>query len=434
MARVFWPIFESGGCAMKEIEKEDFRDEKTLHDTIRKNLGVIFPSLEIVGDEVSVGDGKVDTVGFNRKTSSFALIEYKKGEKEGALEQLLGYLGDMVRHKGDFLQACGKKKGGATWDSENIAWNKCTGILMAPSFTKHQFNAAKNHKQIELHRIIKYEDKVLMIEMVEGQKPRDPQDDPKINDVQTLYDKLKKVLMRDLHLKKIETRAYHKWVLAANDKEVVCTIALQKKSLILSYTTESLDVAETDKVFVRHMIENGKKVGKRGRGDYMSKIHNEENVKKAAVYLEQVHRQKVVSAVNQRGQTHRNPLKQDDMTHVAQKASERTVGLYSELKKALLKSIPNLEIIVTKKYINWKSATSGASIFTVAVQKNSLRVSYNTKWLNIPRSDDFVRPLRDNGKRINVAGLGSYDSKIKTDADVKKAIHYIKKVHAEKGT
>lgn len=432
LARVFWPVFESGGCVMKEIEKVDFKDEKTLHDTIRKNLGVIFPSLEIVGDEVSLEDGKIDTVGFNKGTHSFVLIEYKKGKKEGALEQLLGYLGDMDRHKGDFLRACGRKRGRATWDSENIAWDKCKGILMAPSFTKHQFNVAKNHRQIELHRIFKYEDKILMIEMVEGQKPRGGQE-PGIDDAQMLYNELESILVHNLDLKKIEMSAYHKWVLPTNDKKVVCTVALQKKSLVLCYTTKSLDIDDTDRVFVRRMIENGEKVGKRGRGSYMSKIHNMEDVNRAVGYLEEVQRQKAENPLNQKRQTHRNLSKQDDMAYVTQRgASERTRRLYSEFKRALLKNIPNLEIVVKKKYMNWKSTTNGASIFTIAVNKNALRLSYNTKRLDIPKNDDFVRRLNDNGKRISVAGLGKYDSKIETNVDVKNAIHYIKKVHAEK--
>ena len=431
MARVFWPIFESGGCAMKEIERVDFKDEKTLHGTIRKNLDVIFPNLEIVGDEVSLENGKIDTVGFNKGTRSFVLIEYKKGKKEGALEQLLGYLGDMDRHKGDFLRACGRKGGKTTWDGENIAWDKCKGILMAPSFTKHQCNVAKNHRQIELHRIFKYEDKILMIEMVEGQKPRDGQG-PKINDAQILYNELENILKHNLHLKKIEMSAYHKWALTTNEKEVVCTVALQKKSLILCYTTKSLDVDEADRVFVRQVLGNGKKVGKRGRGSYMSKIHNMEDVNRAVGYLEEVQKQKAERSLSQKHQAHRNPSKQDDMTYVTQRASERTVGLYSELKKILHKSIPNLEITVKKRYISWKSTTNGALIFTIAVNKNSLRVAYHIKELELPQNEGFVRDLRNNGKRISIAGSGEYDSKIETNMDVKNAVYYIKKVYTKK--
>ena len=430
MARVFYPVIGSDGCRMEEVGVTDFKYEKMMRDTVEGGLGAIFPDLEIVGHEIGLKEYRFDTVAFNVKTKSFVLIEYKKVQNDQALAQGLAYLRVLHGNEGNFLQAC-KEKSNTKYEKNDVAWNRTKVFLVAPSFTDRLLKAVEQIKEpIELYRITKYENKVVTVEVVVGPKLSDSVKEHENGGADSLYNYLKKVLHEDLYLKKKDSKAYEKWLL--KDGKTVCTVAKQQKSLVLCYTTKSLDRDEVDKVFVRYMKENGKVIGKRGSGDYMSKIQSKEDVDRAVKYIEQVCKQKAGSVVSQGPQTRRDALSQDDMAFVTQKGSGRTTELYSELKKILHDDIPNLEAVVMKRYINWKSTTNGASIFTVAVNKNALRLSYNTKWLNVSKNDSFVRHLSGNGKRISVAGLGNYDSKIETSMDVKKVIPYIKKVHIEK--
>ena len=435
MTRVFCPVFGSGGRRMEEVKMVDFKDEKTMQTTVGDSLGTIFPDLEVVGHEIYLEKYRIDTVAFNVKTKSFVLIEYKKVQNDDALAQGLAYRGALKGNEGNFLEAC-KDASGKKYEKKDVAWDKTKVILIAKTFTGHLLKAAEQIKDpIELYRVTKYEDRILTVEMVVGPKQGNSEKSHTNNPTNVkdkIYGGLEKVLHEDLRLEKEPTKVYEKWLL--KNGKTVCTVAKQTKTLVLCYTTKSLDRNKADEDFVIHMVKNGKKVGKKGSGDYKSTIQSMEDVNRAVRYLEQVCTQKAKNVVaDQRQQMRRDPLSQDDMAYVTQSgASDRTVGLYGELRKILHKNIPNLEGVVKKRYINWKSTTNGASIFTIAVNKNALRLSYNTKRLDVPENDGFVRKLRGDDKQISVAGLGSYDSKLETSMDVKKAIYYIKKVYTKK--
>ena len=412
---------------MEEINKVDFEKEGGMQAIVGDNLGVIFPDLEIVGHEIPLKKNRFDTVAFNLRTKSFVLIEYKKAQNDGALVQVLNYLGSLHGNEGNFLQAC-KEKSGKKYEKEDVAWDKTRVVLMAPSFTERELGAAKEtDKPIELHRIAKYENRIITVEMVVGPKPekKATSKDP----ANVLHDNLEKVLQKDMQLEKEETKVYKKWHL--KNGRVVCTVAKQAKTLVLCYTTSSLNIDDAGG-FVRHMVKNGRKLGKRGLGDYMSTIRSPEDIKRATIYLKRV-RSQGDPGLNQKRQAGRSLSGQDDKGYVAQRGSKRTVRLYDKLKNALHNNIPNLECIVRKEYINWKSMTNGKSICTVAVNKNTLRLCYNTTRLE-PSSGDavFIRHLFNNGRRLGKAGLGDYDSKIETSVDIERAIPYIKNVYLQK--
>lgn len=413
---------------MEEIKKVDFEKEGAMQAIVGDNLGVIFPDLEIVGHEIPLKKNRIDTVAFNLRTKSFVLIEHKKVQSGGAIEQVLNYLGILHGNEGNFLQAC-KEKSGKKYEKEDVAWDKTRGVLMAPSFTERELGAAKEaDKPIELHRIAKYENRIITVEMIMGPKPEKK---AKSNDpVDVLHDNLERALQKKMQLEKEETKVYKKYL---KNGRVVCTVAKQAKTLVLCYTTSPLNVDDVDGGFVRHMVKNGRKLGKRGLGDYMSTIRNPEDIKRAIRYLERVCSQEGGPGLNQKRQAGRSLSGQDDKEYVNQRGTKRTVRLYDKLKNALHDNIPNLECIVRKEYINWKSMTNGKSICTIAVNKNTLRLCYNTTRLEVSSGDAiFVRHLFNNGKRLGKAGLGDYGSKIETNVDIERAIPYIKNVHSQK--
>ena len=420
---------------MEEIKEVDFENERAMQAIVGDNLEAIFPDLKIVGHEISLKKNRFDTVAFNLRTKSFVLIEYKKVQNDVALLQGLDYLGSLRGNEGNFLQAC-KEKSGKKYEKEDVAWDKTKVVLVAPSFTDRQLAVAKRiDEPIELYRIARYENQIITVETVVGPKPgkkvKKHSSNDKMPDIKTLYDNLEKVLQKDMGLEKEETKVYKKWHL--KNGRVICTVAKQAKTLVLCYTTKSLNVDGADVGFVRHMVKNGKKLGKKGRGDYMSTIQNTRDIKRATRYLERVCLQESNPVLNQKWQAGRRLSGQDDKGYVAQRGSKRTASLYDKLKNALHDNIPNLECIIRKEYINWKSMTNGKSICTIAVNKNTLRLCYNTTRLEISRGDAvFIRHLFNNGKRLGKAGLGDYDSKIETSADIERAIPYIKNVHLQK--
>ena len=435
LTRVFCPAFGGDGLQMEEVGEVDFDDERAMQAIVGSNLEVIFPDLEIVGHEIVLNRWRFDTVAFNVKTKSFVLIEYKKVQSKGALEQVLDYLEALDGNEGNFLQAC-KEQGGKKYEKKDVAWDKTKAFLITPSFTDPQLGATKHIKgrPIELYNITKYQNRIMTMKAIVGSKPeknkKSTNGDNVVNS-NVLSTSLEKILHEDLHLEKEEAKVYDKWVL--KNGEVVCTVSKQIKTLVLCYTTKSLEVDKADVSFVRYMVKNGKKIGVRGRGEYMSTIRSVGDVKRAVRYLEQVCTQKTKSIVYQRRRGDEKLPSQDDTKYVMQKGSSRTIALYAELKNTLCNSIPHLKFIVTKRYINCKSTVHGKLICSVVVNKKALKLSYNTRRLDVPESDDsFVRHLFNNGKWISIAAPGDYDSKLEAGKDVERAIPYIKKVHLQK--
>ena len=430
MTRVFCPALGGRGRYMEEVKEAKFEKESVVQAIIGDNLDVIFPDLEIVGHEISLKDNRVDTVAFNVKTRSFVLIEYKKVQNDGALVQVLAYLEALRGNEGNFLEAC-KDRSGRKYDKKDVVWNRTKAILIAPSFTPRERAAAKQIKgTVELYRISKYENRVITMETEIGPKlGKSP--DPELPKLDILYTILEKVLHGDLHLEKVKTRVYDRWIL--KNGKGVCTVAKQAKTLVLCYTTKSLDVDKPDDDFVRHMVKNGKKIGKKGLGDYMSTIQSKKDVDRTIRYLKLVCKQKDEDDLGQKQAARGSLLGYDDKKYVTQRGAKKIVRLYDEFKNALCGSIPSLEFALKERYINWKLAPNGKSICTVTVYKNTLTLTYNTRQLDVSKSDaDFVRHLFNNGKRISIAGLGYYDSKIKTKKDIEKAIPYINKVYLQK--
>ena len=110
--------------------------------------------------------------------------------------------------------------------------------------------------------------------------------------------------------------------------------------------------------------------------------------------------------------------------------SNITKPLYVELKKALDRCIPNARIEATSVYIKWMSGNT--VVCTVQVAKNLINVCYNTDQL-VTQNDNFVtRLVKDDGSRIGKLGLGSYQSKIRHEKDVAKAIRYVDAVCKQK--
>ena len=62
---------------LKSISSTDFRLEKDIQNLVEKNLEELF-HLQFVKSEVKIKNFRVDTLGFNKETKSFVIIEYKK--------------------------------------------------------------------------------------------------------------------------------------------------------------------------------------------------------------------------------------------------------------------------------------------------------------------------------------------------------------------
>ncbi|MCH8914403.1 MAG: hypothetical protein IIA82_00905 [Thaumarchaeota archaeon] len=107
-------------------------------------------------------------------------------------------------------------------------------------------------------------------------------------------------------------------------------------------------------------------------------------------------------------------------------ASEETRNLYFKLKKRILESFEEIEPQQKKAYMGFYSKENDACICTLDVAKSKIKLTYSiTTAKKILSQSDFIRDVEN----IGIFGVGHYQSEIKDEADIEKALPYIKQVY-----
>lgn len=164
------PIFQSNNNTIKQLELEDFKDEKDLQTFFEKNLETLL-KVRFVAAELWTGGneegGYIDSAGLDQNNSP-VVIEYKWKQNENVVNQGLYYIDRILEHKGDFelkVQEALKKP-------IKVEWKQPRLIIIAPSFNKYdQYAVKRMGGNIELVRYIRYKGDFLHLETVfEGSK------------------------------------------------------------------------------------------------------------------------------------------------------------------------------------------------------------------------------------------------------------------------
>ena len=152
---------------MKEVGRTNFKLEKEIQLLIEKNMKSVF-NLEFIASEVEVKLGaekfRMDTLGFNKETKSFVIIEYKKVKDYSVVDQGYTYLSALINNKSDFvLKYINKTK--TNLDLKDFDWSQSRVIFISPSFSAYQKNSV-NFRDVpfELWQIQKYEDGHISLE------------------------------------------------------------------------------------------------------------------------------------------------------------------------------------------------------------------------------------------------------------------------------
>ena len=442
MVRIFRAVFGEKSYNIEEVKGGGrFDSERTVQDLVEKNLDVIFPGHIVVSDEFRLEGKIIDTVAFNTKTRSFVIIEYKNVSPKGVLEQTGRYLTLLNQRQADFLLAYNETNT-PQLKKTDIAWNESKMVVIAPSFTSDQLNMASMlNVPVELYQITRYENGIITIESVATHKPQVVKNtSTKQRDVEHLTKNISDTgqgLYTDLvaalkeNFPSVETKERKYYVSLLSNGKSICTVRKGQKSLSLYYKSEHLEVPKEDYSFVVGLVEGSKKTGAGVLGNYRSTIKSSQDIARAIPYVKAIHTIKVKGASVPTTQRKWSSSQYTEKEHLDRGGSNDTKALYVKFKNTLRRSIPNAESRVTKSYINWMSR--GKSICTVQVVKKSLNVCYNIDRLDVAKDDrDFVVYLVRNGKPIGKVGLGVFQSKIRDNEGIARAIPYVEEVYKTK--
>ena len=145
---------------LEHIKEFPFKLEKEIQNLTEQNIKIIF-GLDFVRSEFSIGNFRIDTLAFDKDTSSFVIIEYKRDKNFSVIDQGYAYLSLMLNNKADFILEYNENSKN-TLKRDDIDWSQSRVLFISPSFTTYQKEAI-NFKDlpIELWEVKRYNNKTI---------------------------------------------------------------------------------------------------------------------------------------------------------------------------------------------------------------------------------------------------------------------------------
>jgi len=278
---------------LESIKELPFKLEKEIQKISESNLEIIF-GLYFVKSEFSLSGFRIDTLAFEKETSSFVIIEYKRDKNFSVIDQGYAYLSLMLNNKADFILEYNENCKD-NLKKANVDWSQSKVIFVSPSFTPYQREAI-NFKDlpIELWEIKRYSNDSIIYNQIktsgaqESIKTISKQDETiekvskeikvyteqehlsKTSDeTRELYEKFKNAILALDNIEIKPTKLYVAFVAGSN----IADVRLQQSGLKMwiNLTKGELD----DPKELSRDVSN---VGHWGNGSYEIKIENDENL------------------------------------------------------------------------------------------------------------------------------------------------------------
>ena len=163
------PIFKINEKSLIPLKIIAFSREKEIQNTTEQNIEVIF-GLKFVCSEFSIGNFRLDTIGFDEDTKSFVIIEYKRDLNFSIVDQGFAYLSVMLNRKADFALMYNEKMN-SSCRKDYFDWSQSKVYFISPSFTPYQIEAT-NYKDlpIELWEVHLYSNETIRYNKIKSQR------------------------------------------------------------------------------------------------------------------------------------------------------------------------------------------------------------------------------------------------------------------------
>jgi predicted transport protein len=159
-------LFRLNKTGVKELSGTSVALEKSLQTLIENNLET-FLGIRFLATEYYTGrthGGRIDTLGVDENCCP-VIIEYKRAANENVVNQGLFYLDWLLDHKAEFKLLVMEKLKKSI--AEKIEWSSPRLLCVAGDFNKYDVHAVSQmNRNIELIRYRKYDDDMLLLELV----------------------------------------------------------------------------------------------------------------------------------------------------------------------------------------------------------------------------------------------------------------------------
>lgn len=156
---------------LTELRDRGFDNERQMHELIERNIGTLFPGLELLETEfrgMARGALRPDTIAFDTARNTFVALEYKNKLNKEVVDQARTYLNLMRQHQAELILSHSKNMGCSPRDEKSFSWKKMYAIIMAPEFGNYQVFGADGDSTVELYEVSMHDDHVVLVERVGG--------------------------------------------------------------------------------------------------------------------------------------------------------------------------------------------------------------------------------------------------------------------------
>ncbi len=297
------PLFKWSDKRSELIKESPFRLEKEIQAFVENNLESLF-RLSLVGSEFQLNSLRIDTLGFDKQSQSFVIIEYKKDRNFSVVDQGMSYLSLMLNNKAEFILEYNERCK-MSLKRNDIDWSQSRVMFVSPTFTTFQIEAI-NFKDlpIELWEVHRYENNTILFEQhkptastasIKTISKKNEDVEVIAREVKTYSEedhlKIAEPVIRELYIRfrelvssissEISVKAMKLYIAFAADTNIT-DVCIQKKTLKIFINLEKGKLDDPKK-----LARDVSHIGHWGNGDYEIQINSDDNLEYIASLVRQ---------------------------------------------------------------------------------------------------------------------------------------------------
>ena len=154
------PIFNINGTNLSEVSEIPFKLERNLQRLVEENMKTIF-GIDFVRTEFELNRLRIDSLGFDKSSNAFVIVEYKRDKNFSIIDQGFAYLSLLLNNKAEFILAYNESTKGSL-RKDDVDWSQSRVIFVSPSFTSYQRQAIGfKDLTLKLREVKKYYNKTI---------------------------------------------------------------------------------------------------------------------------------------------------------------------------------------------------------------------------------------------------------------------------------
>ena len=297
-------LYNNTALQLQQVKEKPFKLESEIQKIFENNLQLIM-GLQMVRSEFTIKNKRIDTLAYDKQTSAFIIIEYKRDKNYSVVDQGLTYLNLMLQNKAEFILTYNETLTD-TLHSKDVDWSQSRVVFVSPSFTENQISASDfKDFGIELWEVKQFDNGTISINSIKkntsapsikpllenNEKLKDIKENIKVFSEEDhfnngseasieLYEKVKVSILNLADNIEIKPRKYY---IAFKKGNNISDIEIQKKGLKI-FINAKIGTLDDPK----RLLKDVSNIGHQGNGDYQIQIENDDDLEYIKSLIKQV--------------------------------------------------------------------------------------------------------------------------------------------------